>query len=207
MVIGEDSTVSGRENSAALGFASSISNPNPNTKIEMILRHTRYQISLSTAKNPQAINEDKSESEEEDNGYTTTSPNPSSIALRLNTLPSTPSLAAAIGIHSATVAGCTSFHHGERARPASLTVYCHQPGRWSLEEGGWISEVSVTPGGRLVSKKSLGFGCVTCGGGGGTDSGSSNGVWYDGMRTGVRLVVIWQLNWNTLGLLRGGVVI
>ena len=63
MVIGEDSTVSGGENSAALGFASFISNPNPNPKLEMILCRTRRRIPSSTAKIPQAINEDKIENE------------------------------------------------------------------------------------------------------------------------------------------------
>jgi len=187
------------------------------TKLEMILRRTRRRISSSTANNPQANVEDKSENEEEDDGTTTTSLNPSSISLRLDTLPSTPSSAADIDVHSATVAGRTSLHprldliarttirsHDHRGEGASYLSHRVPPptGGWSLEEGGWIPEVSVTPGGRLVSKNALGFRGVTYGGGS-TGGGGSNGAWYDGMRTGVRLVVSRQLNWNALGLSMG----
>lgn len=197
------------------------------TKLEMILRHgpfTGRRLSKSTDNTPTTNDED--EDDNEDDGHTATSPKPSSISLRLDTLTSSPSSSSTtpIAIQGATVAGRTSLHprldliarttlladdHGDKN--ASYLSHRVPPptGGWSSEEGGWIPEVSVTPGGLLLSKNALGFRGVRCGGtaSAGTE-GSAGGVgsndrWYDGMRTGVRLVVRRQLNWNALGLSMG----
>jgi len=77
------------------------------------------------------------------------------------------------------------------------------------KEGVWIPLISMTPGGRVSSKNAFGFRAIPNrspsatddgGSGGGSSLSSSSSRWYDGMQTGIRLVVSRQLNWNALGL-------
>jgi len=96
-------------------------------------------------------------------------------------------------------------------------------GEW--KEGIWIPLISMTPGGKISSKNAFRFRDILSNssrrsvtddgissssssvGGGDSDSdsersslSSSSSRWYDGMQTGIRLVVSRQLNWNALGL-------